>query len=101
MSAAQTGNFWGWAALLGTPSLALLNLSASYALVTPACAHQQPGVMHGLSLVCIVLSALLTLHSARTAGSNFVSLIGALTGTLLTLVIVTQWIPVWMLSPCD
>jgi hypothetical protein len=94
------GNFWAWAALLGTPSLTLLNMSATYALVTPSCAHQQSAVLHGLMLFSLVLSALVTLRSAASAGTNFLSLIGALTGTLLTLVIVAQWIPVWMLSPC-
>jgi hypothetical protein len=101
MNQTQAATFWGWAALLGTPVLALTNLSASYALVAPACAHQQIGILHGLAAFCLVLSAIVTLGSARAAGTSFLALIGALTGTLLTLVIAAQWVPVWMLSPCD
>jgi hypothetical protein len=97
----EAGRYWGWAALLGTPLLALLNLSAGYALVTPACAHQQTVALHALAAVCLAVSAYVTFRSAREAGESFVALVGALGGALLSLVIVAQWVPVWMLSPCD
>jgi hypothetical protein len=97
----QSRNLWGWAALLGTPSLALLNQSVSYAMVTPACAHQQTIALHALAFACLAVSAFITLRSAQAARGTFLPLVGALTGTLLTLVILAQWIPVWMLSPCD
>jgi hypothetical protein len=101
VSDSQAGRYWGWAALLGTPLLALLNLSAGYALVTPACAHQQAVALHALAAVCLAVSGYVTLRASREAGESFISLVGALGGALLTLVIVAQWIPVWMLSPCD
>jgi hypothetical protein len=100
MNARADRSAWGWAALIGTPSLALLNLSASYALVGPACAHQHAGVLHAVALASLVLSGATTLFAWREAKVAAVPLLGALCGTLMTLVIAAQWIPVWMLSPC-
>ena len=100
MSGAAERSARGWSALIGTPSLALLNLSANYTLVGPACAHQHAGVLHAVALTCFLLSGVLTLFAWREAKLAFVPLIGAVTGTLMTLVIAAQWIPVWMLSPC-
>jgi hypothetical protein len=93
-------SLWAWAAVLGTPSLALLNLSAGYALVGPSCAHQHSAALHGVALACLLLSGFITLRAWAEARAGFVPLIGTLIGLLMTLVIAAQWIPTWMLSPC-
>lgn len=105
-----------WAALLVAPSLALTNLSITYALVTPACSRQDKSALHMVSAVILVVCLLLTWQAWRNwyrqgalegrpsddpaTNSRFVALVAALVGSLSSLVVLAMWFPNWVLSPC-
>jgi heme/copper-type cytochrome/quinol oxidase subunit 3 len=105
-----------WLALLVAPTLALLNLSVVYALVVPACEEQNTLPLHVFSVMSLLLCLLFTLMAWRqwrqhpasadapeddaAVRKNFLSAIAALAGLLSSVVIIAQWIPQWVLSPC-
>jgi len=102
-----------WPALLLAPSLALTNLSVTYALVTPSCSRQDmtaPNVVSALLLLaCAWMSwqALRNWRGARDGSGDaapqrrpFVALVAAMVGALSCLVVIAQWFPQWVLSPC-
>jgi len=105
-----------WLALLLTPSLALTTLAINYASVTQACEQQGGSELHIVAAVSLTLSLILTLRAWRNArlASNhgltpdepprsrpyFVAKVAALVGLLSSLVIIAQWLPIWVLSPC-
>jgi Na+/H+-translocating membrane pyrophosphatase len=108
-----------WLALFVAPSLALANLSITYALVTPSCAHQNTVAAHVLSgvmlLACLAMSGGAWRNWRRaergdTAGDAagdgvqdrppFVALVAACVGALSSLAVLALWFPVWVLSPC-
>ena len=104
-----------WLALLLAPMLALTALGINYALVTPAC-EQQANVawLHGVFAASLLLSVLFTVlagrnwqrsnaHQAESRTrdrTRFVALVAVLVGALSSLVLVAQWLPLWLLSPC-
>jgi hypothetical protein len=113
-----------WPALLLTPLLALGHLSLAYALVTPSCARQDSGSLHTLSAVSLVLAVGMTVLAWRTWAAmaapgdgvsnvtesdgtlaasrpRFLGLVSTLVGALASLVILTLWLPVWLLPPCS
>ena len=106
-----------WTGLLLAPAAFLLNLEIAYAVVPAACSSQSLLLVHGVHLVCLVLASLGALsawRSWRTAGeswpgdaggpvsrSRFMAGLGLLTSALFLLVIVAQWIPSFMLNPCQ
>jgi uncharacterized membrane protein (DUF4010 family) len=108
-----------WPALLVAPSLALTNLTVTYALVTPACTRQSmlaPNLVSAAFLaVCIWMSwsAWRNWRAGRLADgpaagdsdtaparSPFLALVAAMAGALSCLVVLAQWFPQWVLSPC-
>ena len=106
-----------WPALLLAPTLALTNLSITYALVTPACMRQSmvaPNVVTAVVLaVCVWVSwaawrnwradSSLGRQAARDHVPDrppFVALVAALVGALSCLAVLAQWFPQWVLSPC-
>jgi hypothetical protein len=108
-----------WPALLVAPSLALTNLSVTYALVTPACTRQSmlaPNLVSAAFLLaCGWMSwgAWRNWRAARqedgpTAGDTdaapdrrpFLALVATMVGALSCLVVLAQWFPQWVLSPC-
>lgn len=108
-----------WPALLAAPTLALTNLSITYAMVTPSCARQSmlaPNLVSALSLaVCLWMSwgAWRNWRASRgddgpAAGDSdtaparppFLALVALLVGALSSLVVLAQWFPQWVLSPC-
>jgi threonine/homoserine/homoserine lactone efflux protein len=106
-----------WPAMLAAPSLALTNLSVTYALVTPSCADQSmlvPNAVSALSLLaCAWMSwgAWRNWRSARgddRAGDTdaapdrppFLALVAFSVGALSCLAVLAQWFPQWVLSPC-
>lgn len=113
---------WTWPALLLSPSIALGNLTLTYALVTPACAHQHTSWLHAVTLLSAALSLLFTMlagmewrrirlasgvttsaiDDARniTARRQFVALVSVWCGWFFTATILAQWIAQWVLSPC-
>ena len=106
-----------WLALLLAPMLALTALGINYALVTPAC-EQQANVawLHGVFAASLLLSVLFTVLAGRNwqcskvhqvesesqtrNRQRFVALVAVLVGALSSLVLVAQWLPLWVLSPC-
>jgi TRAP-type C4-dicarboxylate transport system permease small subunit len=108
-----------WPALLAAPSLALTNLSVTYALTTPACARQSmlaPNLVCAASLVaCAWMSwgawrnwqagrraqgAAAGASDAAPDRSPFLALVATMVGALSCLVVLAQWFPQWILSPC-
>lgn len=113
---AQTTRMWSWLALLGSPSLTLINLSITYALASPACASQSTLFLHAVSIGSLGLSLLFTFmawhgwqkyHSPapefeddEAVQRSFLPAVAAMAGLFSTLVIAAQWLPQWILSPC-
>jgi hypothetical protein len=107
-----------WPALLLAPSLALTNLSITYALVTPSCALQDRMVMNGVSALALLVCALFTwaawrnwrngriqpdvLAEADDAATRppFVAMVSCAVGAISCLTVLAQWFPQWILSPC-
>jgi hypothetical protein len=103
-----------WPALLVAPSLALGHLSVVYALVTPSCTRQTTAVLHGAAAATLLLCVLLTwpafanwrrgsAHASSddaAARRRFVALVAWLAGALSCVVVLAQWLPMWILSPC-
>ena len=105
-----------WPALLLAPSVALADASIAYALVAPSCSRQNIASLHALSLTCLLLCVALTwpalvnwLRARRcvaptgdAAGSRalFLAQVASMTGALSTLVVLAEWLPLWLVSPC-
>jgi hypothetical protein len=108
-----------WPALLVAPSLALTNLSVTYALVTPACTRQSMLAPNLVSAVFLLTCAWMSWGAWRNwragkategpaAGDSdtvparppFVALVALMVGALSCLVVLAQWFPQWVLSPC-
>jgi len=106
-----------WTGLLLAPAAFLLNLEVAYALVPTACSAGSRVLVHLVHLLCLLLAAaggLTALHSWRSSGeiwpgeeggrlgrSRFMAGLGLLLRTLFVLVILAQWIPSWVLNPCQ
>jgi hypothetical protein len=106
-----------WPALLLAPTLALTNLSITYALVTPACTRQSMLAPNFVSAIVLALCAWMSWaawrnwRAGRSVGREaardrvpdrppFVALVAALVGALSCLAVFAQWFPQWVLSPC-
>jgi hypothetical protein len=110
-------NMPNWPALLVAPLIAFTNGAIAYALVSPSCSHQEVVNLHLLSiaslLACFVVTvpAALNWQRARAlagraespaqARHRFLSQVGTLTALLSTLVVLAEWLPVWIVSPCS
>jgi len=104
-----------WPALLVAPTLALTNLGVTYALVTPACSRQHMLAPNLVSAALLLACAWMSWHAwrnwrqatPRQAASDaapqrrpFVALVALMVGALSCLVVLAQWFPQWVLSPC-
>jgi hypothetical protein len=100
------------------PPLAfLINLEVAYALVPTACSGRNllpVHLVHLISLVLAIVGGLTALRHWRLSGATwpggaggrlsrtqFMSGVGMLLGLLFALVIVAQWIPSFILDPCQ
>ena len=106
-----------WTGLLLAPAAFLLNLEVAYALVPTACSTRTRLLVHIVHLVCLLLAAAGALTAWRSwkstgetwpgeAGgplsrSRFMAGVGLLLSLFIVLVIVAQWIPSFVLSPCQ
>jgi hypothetical protein len=106
-----------WAGLLLAPVAFLINLEVAYALVPPACVSHNLLPVHLTHLACLLLAlvGLLTAwRSWSTVGTNwpgaagdplarsrFMAGTGLLVSAMFLLVIVAQWIPSFVLDPCQ
>jgi hypothetical protein len=105
-----------WPAMLGAPAVALADASIAYALVMPSCSRQNAIALHGVALASLVLCILLTWPAALNwrreaaagrarndaAGARALMLaqVATMAGLLSTLVVLAEWLPQWILSPC-
>jgi hypothetical protein len=105
-----------WFGFLGSAIAWLLHLVISYVLVLPACMYGIPIVIHAASLLLLgtaLLSGWISYGSWQDLGrstedeeggvvgrSRWMALSGMVAGGWFALVIVAQWIPAFMLSPC-
>jgi hypothetical protein len=106
-----------WTGVLLPPIAFLINLEVAYALVPKACASRNTLVLHLVHLVCfgMVLLAGITAWRCWTATgaewpgegggplarSRFLAGIGVLMSGFVALVILADWIPSFMLDPCQ
>jgi hypothetical protein len=106
-----------WIGLLIAPIAFLINLEVAYALVPTACASRNELPVHLVHLACLLLTlyGLLTAWRCwkaagatwpRTEGdplarSRFMAGTGLLVSAMFGLVIVAQWIPSFVLDPCQ
>jgi hypothetical protein len=105
-----------WPALFVAPSVALANASLAYALVTPGCSRQNTLTLHLVSLASLLLCLALTWPAARNlarrrgnppaagdaaaARRHFIAQVATMAGVLSTLVVLAEWLPQWIVSPC-
>jgi hypothetical protein len=108
-----------WPALLVAPSLALTNLTVTYALVTPSCTRQSMLAPNLVSAVFLLACLWMSWGAWRnwlagrrvegaTAGESdaapdrapFLALVAVMVGALSSLAVLAQWFPQWVLSPC-
>jgi hypothetical protein len=113
----RQGIGWLWFGILAGPLAFLLNLQLSYMLVQPVCVTAQHLVLHLVPIGALLLTASGGVSAWRswrrtgqvessTAGgvlprSRFMAGVGLLTSGLFTFVIVAQWLPNFILSPCQ
>jgi hypothetical protein len=106
-----------WVGLLLAPAAFLLNLELAYAVVPTACSAHNRLLVHLVHLACLILAVagLLVAWSSwrstgetwpgeqgdRLARSRFMSGLGLLLSALFVLVIMAQWIPSFVLNPCQ
>ena len=112
----RQGIGWLWFGILAAPIAFLLNLQLSYMLVPRACTTGHHVILHLVPLGAILLAAsagvcawrnwqrTAQVRSSQAAGvlqrSRFMAVLGLLTSGLFILVMVAQWLPNLLLSPC-
>jgi hypothetical protein len=106
-----------WLGILLGPVAALSQLEANYALVGWACAYGRSWPLHLVALAALVIALLagfLAYRNLRRLGarwqedgqgvfprSRFMAALGVLISLLMLLVIIAQWIPVFIYGPCQ
>ena len=102
-----------WLAIVGAPIALLSSISASYALVPWACAHQRHGVLDGVIVIALVTTLLaVALEATRlrrsdvqhdspvAARDTMLSQIGVGVGVLCALALIAQWATRLAIGPC-
>ena len=106
-----------WAGILAGPVAALVQLQADYALVLWVCGTGQTWALHAVSLGALLVAAgagLLSWRNWRRAGadwddegagvlprSRFMSAVGIFVSAHSALVVVAQWVAVFVYSACQ
>lgn len=106
-----------WTGVVLPPVAFLLNLSVGYAFVTRSCGRGDQLLIQLTHVACLLLALGGTWAAWRvwraegaewpgqgggTVGrTRFLAGLGLLTGAMFTLVIVAQWLPGFLLSPCQ
>jgi hypothetical protein len=106
-----------WTGVLVPPAAFLLNLEIAYALVPAACSARTVmlvQLVHLVSLALTMFATAVALRAWRRSGATwpggeggrvsrtrFMSGMGILMGVMFALVIVAQWIPSFILDPCQ
>ena len=108
---------WLWFGILAGPLAFLLNLQLSYMLVQPVCVTAHHIILHLVPAGALLLAASGGVsawwnwqrtgqaESSKSEGvlprSRFMADVGLLTSGLFLVVIVAQWLPNFILSPCQ
>jgi hypothetical protein len=103
--------------MLAAPIATLVQLQTNYALVLWACGAGREWALHLVALIALLISiagGLLSWRNWRRAGavwetegagvlprSRFMALVGVLISALITLVVIAQWIPIFIYEPCQ
>jgi hypothetical protein len=106
-----------WIGLLAAPAAFMLNLELAYALVPTACSTGTRLIVHLVHFGCLLLAfggGLLAWRTWRSAGAEwpgeeggkvgrtrFMAGSGVVGSALFALVIMAQWIPSFILNPCQ
>lgn len=106
-----------WAGVLAGPTVALVQLQTNYALVLWACGAGRTWALHLVAVAALALcvgAGLLSFRNWRRAGavwedggagvmprSRFMSVVGMFVSTHSALVVIAQWIAVFVFSPCQ
>ena len=106
-----------WTGVLAGPLATLTQLQVNYALALWACGAGREWALHLVALLALVVTVgagLLSWRNWRRAGaswedggagivprSRFMAVVGILIGALLSLVVIAQWIPIFIHGPCD
>ena len=104
-------------ALIGGPAAVLLTQQAKYLLVAPACASGHVAPLHVAALIGVLLAlacGALAFREWRLAGggwpdheggsvgrTRFMGVLAMLMAASAALVMIAQWIPDWIVSPCQ
>jgi hypothetical protein len=104
-------------ALIGGPLAVLLTQQAKYLLVEPACASGYLAPLHLAAMIGLLLAlacGALAFHEWRVAGggwpdheggsagrTRFLGVLAMLMASSSALVMIAQWIPDWIVSPCQ
>jgi hypothetical protein len=106
-----------WAGVLTGPLAALVQLQTNYALVLWACGAGRTWALHLVAFVTLLLcvgAGLLSLSNWRKTGagwddegagvlprSRFMSVVGMFVSLMSAIVVVAQWIAVFVYNPCQ
>jgi hypothetical protein len=106
-----------WLSVLAPPMAALAQLQTNYALVLWSCGSGRKWGLHAVAVAALVValcSGLLAWRNWRKAGSSwddegagpiprsrFMTVVGMLVSAHSALVIIAQWIAVFIYSPCQ
>ena len=104
-----------WAGVLVGPFAALTQLQVNYALVLWSCSHRSNWPLHLVSVLALLFTIVAGLLSFRIwqrvtaneddagpmARSRLMSGVGILISVLMALLIIAQWVPVFIHDPCQ
>ncbi len=106
-----------WLGLLAGPLAALVQLEVAYALVLWVCRSQQTWPLHlvsAIALLATIAAGVIALENLRRLRARFdddeagtiprsrlMAIVGALMSALMSLVIIAQWLPVFLYGPCQ
>jgi hypothetical protein len=103
-----------WSSILGAPAIWALHLQINYALVPWACRSKRLWVLHVVTLLCLVLTALGGMppwrqwrkasgkdpHYELIARDRFLAVLGLMVTSLFFLVILATGIASFIIEPC-
>jgi hypothetical protein len=106
-----------WAGVLAGPLATLTQLQVNYALALWACGAGREWALHMVALLALAVTVgagLLSWRNWRRAGggwedggagivprSRFMAAVGVLISAFIALVVVAQWIPIFVYGPCE
>jgi hypothetical protein len=109
---------WLWAAVIGTPSLWVLQLILNHVLTPSLCEMRRIWVLHAITGLFFVLSGIAVIACARDwnrlanmrsrqadqeeiAQAQFVAVVGVMTSTFFWVLILASGVPALVVDPCQ